>query len=157
MIYRTVFVALSALGMCAPAALAVDGPALFGGSITDTCILTAGLTGSITANSNNTELNSKNALGRASRVVAVATGAGFKVTTIAPSAFVTAPAGGNTGNSFSSTYSLSGVTTASDVAGATPTTLNTGGTNVDVDLDVDKTSGFFTAGAYVAQVTVRCE
>ena len=141
----------------APANTATTG-ALFAGSILSTCALVAGTPGIIAPNADYTGLSSHNGGGLASLVNAVTTGSGFAITTEAPAAFTLAPAGADTNTTFSSTYALSGSTTASEVDGATPTTLNLGASLVTVNMAADKSSGVFPASpTYSAVVTVRCE
>jgi hypothetical protein len=132
--------------------------ALFSGSILSTCILVAGTPGIITANGDYTEMSSHNGGGLASTVVATATGSSFDITTEAPPAFTLAPAGANTGTTFSSTYALSGATTAAEADGATPRGLNIGISTVTVNMAATKSADAFPASlTYTATVTVRCE
>ncbi len=137
-----------------PPAFAATSPALFSGAVNSTCVLTVGVAGIITPNADFTKLSSDNAGGSESTVSVLATGAIYKVSAIAPGAFTAGP---STADSFTSKYTLSGATSASNVAGATTTTLTPGVTNVAVDLEADKSSGTFNAGIYNAAVTVRCE
>ncbi len=140
--------------------LAATAPAIFNGLIAATCILTAGVTGVLTPNSTYSTLSSRNALGVSSVVSVVSTGligSPFGVSAIAPSSFSSGPADGNTSTTFTSTYSVTGGATASNVAGATVTPVGVGATVMTVDLDATKSSGNFSAGAYSAIVTVRCE
>jgi len=145
---------LLAAGLLSGGASAGDMPATFAGLVLSTCVLTAGTAGVLTNNSSFNDLASTNAGGARSTVVALTTGTGFKISALAPSSFVT---GDSTSVTFSADYNLNGVTTASGVAGATQTTLNLGTTTVSVGLDAQKSSGNFSAGAYSAIVTVRCE
>jgi len=132
--------------------------ALFSGAILSTCILVAGTPGIITANADYTAMSSHNGGGSASFVTATATGSSFDITTEAPSAFTLAPAGANTGTTFSSSYALSGATTASEVDGATPGGLNVGISTVTVHMAATKSADAFPASlTYTAIVTVRCE
>jgi hypothetical protein len=133
---------------------AADATALFAGAVASTCVLTVGTPGIITANATFTQLDSDNAGGAESTVAALATGAGFKISALAPTAFT---AGSSTNVAFLTDYSLTGATTASNVAGATTTTLGAGLSTVSVGLEAAKSSGTFGAGAYAAAVTVRCE
>jgi hypothetical protein len=133
---------------------AATAPALFSGTVLSTCVLTVGTPGILTPNASYSKLSSDNAGGSESTVSALATGTGFKVSAIAPSAFTTGPTAADT---FVSKYSLSGANTASNVAGATTTTLTPGTSLVSVGLEADKSTGTFGAGAYTAAVTVRCE
>lgn len=146
--------AMMALVSFSPTAFAATAPALFSGTIASTCVLTVGTPGIITANAGFTKLSSDNAGGLESTVSALATGVGFKVSAIAPNAFTTGP---TSADSFIADYSLSGANTASNVPGATTTTLTAGTTLVSVGLEADKSTGTFGAGAYTAAVTVRCE
>jgi hypothetical protein len=102
-------------------------------------------------------LSSGNAGGVNGSVTATTTGTGFSVTTEAPSSFTLSPAGGGTNVTFVSSYSATGVTTISLSAGTTITPLNLGVTAVDVHLSATKSTGSFPAGAYSAEVLVRCE
>jgi hypothetical protein len=132
--------------------------ALFSGSILSTCILVAGTPGIITANADYTGMSSHNGGGLASTVVATATGSSFDITTEAPAAFTLAPAGANTGTTFSSTYALSGATTAVEADGATPRGLNIGISTITVNMAATKSADAFPASpTYTATVTVRCE
>lgn len=71
-----------------------------------------------------------------------------------PTAFLAEPAGGGDGVTYASTYSVDG---GAAVAGATTTRLINGAYTVDVNLTASRGAGVFPAGAYQAQVTVRCE
>lgn len=135
-------------------AMAMDATALFGGRVADTCILATGTPGTFTANSDFTNLSTDNAGGSESTVKAVATSSNYRLSTIAPSAF---SAGDSSSVTFATDYSLTGATTANDIAGSTATRLTRGQTTVSVGLKATKTTGTFTAGDYAAAVTVRCE
>ena len=142
--------ALAALLLLAPAgAHAATGTANFSGTIAAICILTSGAAGVITPNSTYTTLSSTNTGGFASTLTAISTGTAFTVATDAPT--------GITADTLSSSYSLSGSTSASNVSGSTQTTLNAGTTAVSVNMVAAKTSGNFASGNYAATVTVRCE
>ena len=139
-------------------AFAATTGALFSGAVLSTCVLVAGTTGIIAPNADFTGLSSHNGGGQASLVNALATGSSFHITTEAPATFTLAPAGANTNTTFSSSYALSGSTTASEVDGATSTTLNIGNSTVTVNMAAVKSSGVFPASpTYTAVVTVRCE
>ena len=132
--------------------------ALFSGSILSTCVLVAGTPGLITANGDYSEMSSHNGGGLASTVAATATGSSFEITTEAPSAFTLAPAGANTGTTFSSSYALSGATIAAEADGAVAGGLNIGLTTVTVHMAATKSGDAFPASlTYTATVTVRCE
>lgn len=151
-------IALAAFLLAAAPAQAATTGATFLGSILSTCVLVAGTPGIITANADYTGMSSHNGGGQASTVVATATGSSFAITTEAPSAFTLAPAGANTGTTFSSSYLLSGATTAVEANGATSRGLNIGLTTVTVHMAAAKSADAFPASpTYSAIVTVRCE
>jgi len=150
--------ALAAFLFAPVLAQAATTGALFSGSILSTCILVAGTPGIITANADYTGMSSHNGGGLASSVTATTTGNSFDITTEAPSAFTLAPAGANTGTTFSSSYALSGATTAAEADGATPRGLNIGLTTVTVHMAAAKSADVFPASlTYTATVIVRCE
>ena len=141
----------------APTHAATTG-ALFSGSILSTCVLVAGTPGIITANADYTGMSSHNGGGLASFVTATATGSSFNITTEAPSAFTLAPTGANTGTTFSSSYALSGATTAAEANGTIARGLNIGISTVTVHMAAAKSADVFPASpTYTAIVTVRCE
>lgn len=156
---KKLFAVAAALFLALPAqGFAATTGALFTGAILSTCVLVAGTPGIIAPNADYTGLSSHNGGGVASLVNAVTTGSGFDITTEAPASFTLAPAGANTSTTFSSTYALSGSTTASEVDGATPTALNFGATVITVNMAATKSTGVFPASpTYSAIVTVRCE
>jgi hypothetical protein len=78
----------------------------------------------------------------------------YRVSAPPPAAFGAYPPGGDAGVAFSSSYSIDG---GPGIAGTTQTEVLNGTYSVAVDLTADRTSGIFPAGAYQAQVTVRCE
>jgi hypothetical protein len=149
--------AVSTLISAVSQGLAATANVPFSGTILSICALTVGTPGIIAPNANYTQLSSQNAGGSSGSVAAVTTGTGFSVTTEAPSSFTLSPTGGGTNVTFTSSYSATGVTTVSLSAGATVTPLNVGITNVAVHLSATKSSGSFPAGAYAAEVLVRCE
>ena len=136
------------------AAHAVDSNARFGGSVNNSCTLTAGTDGVLMPNINSDVLSSEETGGVNATVAALVTARGFKVKALAPTVFVT---GDSTDVTFAAKYSLSGPTTATNVAGATQTTLNRGSHIVSVNLAATKSVGVFANGTYAAEVTVRCE
>lgn len=71
-----------------------------------------------------------------------------------PAAFLSAPAGGGDSVTYASTYAVDG---GAPVNGVTTTRLINGNYTVAVDLTASRAAGAFPAGAYQAQVTVRCE
>ncbi len=152
--FNLIAIAIPALLVFTPVTFAADATAVFAGTVLNTCVLTVGTPGIITTNATYSKLDSDNAGGAESTVAALATGAGFKISAIAPTTFTS---GSSTNVAFAADYSLAGATSATDVAGATTTTLQAGATTVSVGLEAAKSSGSFEAGAYAAAVTVRCE
>jgi hypothetical protein len=150
-------VAIAAAAVLAPAnAFAVTGNIPFNGTVANTCVITVGSPGTMTANTAYTVLGSKEAGGAAGTATILATGNAFKASVDAPTAFTTAPASA-AGSTFAAEYSLSGANVASNVAGATQTTLANGTTGVSVNLTATHGTGTFEAGSYVATAVLRCE
>ena len=129
----------------------------FTGAILSICALTVGVPGILAPNATYDELSSTNAGGTNGTIAALTTGGGFTITTEAPSNFTLAPTGGGTNVTFDTAYTATGVTTISLSAGETITPLNVGLTTVSVRLEAAKSTGAFPAGAYSAEVLVRCE
>lgn len=149
--------ALSVLALSSSTSLAVDASVPFAGTVLTTCVLTVGTPGVLASDATFTSLASTNAGGAAGSVTALATGSGYKVSALAPTAFTASPTGGGDNVTFSASYSGTGSTSIGVTPGATPTTLATGTTILSVDMNAQKTSGTFAGGAYSAVVTVRCE
>lgn len=156
---KKIQLALAAVSMFLPTqGFAATASAPFSGAVLSTCVLVAGTPGVIAPNADHTGMSSHNGGGLASFVTASATGSGFDITTEAPSAFTVAPAGANTGTTFSSSYALSGATTAAEADGAIPGAINTGISTVTVHMAAAKSGDVFPASpTYTAIVTVRCE
>ncbi|MFC6490537.1 hypothetical protein [Nitratireductor sp. GCM10026969] len=150
-------VAATALAASTLPGLAADGTVLFNASVLSTCLITIGTPGVMTASADYTELSSLEAGGASGTATILTTAAGYEVSTSAPVAFVSAPAGGDDSVTFASSYSASGVTSLTDVVGSVTSVLGLGLTNLDVDLTATKSAGAFPAGSYVAEVTVTCE
>ena len=129
----------------------------FTGLVLSICSLIVGTPGVIAPNANYNELSSSNSGGIDGTITAITTGTGFSVTTEAPSGFTLAPTGGSSNVAFSTSYSATGATTINLTAGTTITPINLGATVVDVELTATKSIGSFPAGAYAAEVLVRCE
>ena len=138
-------------------AFAATGNIPFNGTVSDTCIITVGSSGTITPNTAFTVLGSTQPGGAPGTATILATGSGFDVFADAPSAWGTAPASASSAV-FATTYSLSGANTASNVAGTTGTALsNFGTTNASVNLTATLPSGTYESGTYAATVVLRCE
>ncbi|KFB09790.1 hypothetical protein [Nitratireductor basaltis] len=136
---------------------AAEGTVTFNGTVLPSCLITIGTPGTLAADASYSQISSKNVGGIAGTASVVATAPTFSLSTTAPVAFTSAPAGGGDDVTFASTYSTNGVTSVTDVAGGVATQLGLGLTNVDVDLTATKASGAFPAGNYVADVTITCE
>lgn len=156
--YKILSTAAAAAALAfSPAANAADATVPFTGLVTSTCVLTVGLPGVMGTSTDFKTLSSTAAGGVTGSVAALATGSTFKVSAIAPTAFTVAPAGGGDAVAFSTNYAGSGATTIGTTPGTTATTLKNGLTNISVNLSAVKSSGTFNAGAYAAEVIVRCE
>jgi hypothetical protein len=129
----------------------------FSGIVVSTCTLAVTSPGTLAASSNYTVLSSTQAGGSSGAVTIVSTGTAFKVSATAPSSFTVSPADGNTNTSFQAHYQATGATSIGTQLGTTQSTLNSGITNLTVDLAATKSSGVFSQGAYTSEVIVRCE
>lgn len=78
----------------------------------------------------------------------------FRISAPAPSAFTSYPVGGDTGVTLSTSYRIDG---GAGIVGGVQTEVLNGVHSVAVDLAATRGSGVFPAGAYQAQLTVRCE
>ena len=141
----------------AASALAAQGTIQFTGAVTSTCVLTVGAPGVLAPNTDFTQLNSQASGGSAGTIAVLSTGSAFKVSTVAPTSFTSAPATGGDSVNYSTSYQGSGATSIGSTPGTTATTVNTGLTNLSVNLLAQKSAGTFAAGAYVTVVIVRCE
>jgi hypothetical protein len=151
------FVAIAALLSAEQGAIAATANVPFTGVVTATCVLTVGTPGVMSASTDFTSLSSTNAGGVAGTVSALSTGTAFKVSAIAPTSFTASPANGGNAVTFNSLYRGTGATSIGSTPGNTTTTLGAGLTNLTVDLAAVKSAGTFDAGAYAAEVIVRCE
>lgn len=151
-------------GVATGAVFAASGPAIavtanvpFSGLVTATCVLTVGTPGVLAPNTDFTVLSSLAAGGVPGSIAVLSTGASFKISAIAPTAFTLAPATGGDSVTFASQYQATGATTVGSTPGTTETTVNAGLTNMVVNLAATKSVGNFAGGAYAAEVVVRCE
>lgn len=78
----------------------------------------------------------------------------YRISVVAPAGFQSAPAGGGTGVTFTSSYQIGG---GALLLGLIPTTLLNGTYTVTADLTASRASGVFPAGDYEAVSTLRCE
>lgn len=153
----SILCAVVALAGLPNAAMAATGNVPFAGLVTSTCVLTVGAPGVLAASTDFTNLSSFVAGGSAGTIAVLSTGTTFKVSAIAPTAFTSAPAGGGDAVNFSASYQGTGSTSIGSTPGTTATTVNSGLTNLSVNLAAIKSSGTFNGGAYTAEVVVRCE
>lgn len=142
-----------------PSAIAVQQGVAFGGTIglNNFCQILLVQDGALAQNSDLTQLASNQPAGRPGLVEITATRASYQVWLDSPTGFTTMPTGGDTGVTFSSSYSLTGATSASNVTGGTATRLKIGQTNLAADLVANRSGDTFPAGNYSSEVTVRCE
>lgn len=148
---------LIAVAAMAPAsAFAATGNIPFNGTVTNTCLITVGSSGTIMPNAGFTVLGSKESGGAQGTATILTTGNAYGVTVDTVSAWTSAPASA-AGTTFATEYDLSGANTATNVAGGTATTLAHGTTNVGVDLTATHPTGSFEAGTYTATAVLRCE
>jgi hypothetical protein len=136
-------------------AFAATGDVQFDATVNNTCTIAVGPAGLLAANVGQTVLSSTNAGGTAGTADITATSAAYSVSVNAPTAFAAAPVGGGTSVTFAATYASAGATTLA--AGNTVRPLNTGVSNVTVNMSATKSSGSFPTGTYAAVVVLRCE
>lgn len=129
----------------------------FRGEVDSTCVITVGTPGTLGINGDFTVLSSDIGGGVAGTAAVLATGAGYSISTTAPTVFTSAPAAGNDNVTFSSKYSATGATSVTDIVGTTLTPLSVGLTSTTVDLTATKSAGVFSVGTYTAEVTITCE
>lgn len=126
----------------------------FGAAVSNSCTLTTVSDGILRPNVASQNLASTNSGGRASRLVANTSSRGFRVRTIAPTAFTV---GNSTSTRFAARYTVSGATVVNNVVGTIVSTLNRGINNIAVNLTATRTTGIFPNGTYEAVVIVRCD
>ncbi|MBE7186204.1 MAG: hypothetical protein INR68_17560 [Methylobacterium mesophilicum] len=138
-----------------------EGPAAsanleFAGTVLRTCSITVGAPGVLDVGANGTTLSSSSGLGTPATALVVSTGSNYQLSVTNPSSFSLAPSGGNAGVTFDTKYSVTGVTSALNVAAGGSTLLNIGTTNLSVSLTATKAT-VFPSGLYTAQTVVTCE
>ena len=94
--------------------------------------------------------------GRSAKVDIFTTGTDFRVFLNAPERFRVSPAGVGS-VMFDASYSSSGATHASGVAGNDALKLGLGVSNISIDLNAEASGFVFPNGHYSADVTVICE
>ncbi len=156
-LFRKSLIAVGLIAVASSPALAVDGIVPFSSTITDQCVLSVSTPGLMAAAVDATSFDSRNAGGLSGSISATSTGGTYSLTAIAPATFSSAPVGAGADTTFNAFYELSGATTTGETAGATGTTLNPGLTVAKIDLQAQKGAGSYAAGAYAADVIVRCE
>lgn len=136
---------------------AATGDVLFNGTVSNTCAITVNAPGALATNVGQTVLGSQEAGGSAGSATIVATSASYSVSADAPTAWGSFPTGGDTSVTFAANYATTGDTTIAQTAGGTTTSLNTGTTDVTVNMAATKSAGSFPTGTYAATVVLRCE
>lgn len=149
-------VLVAAVAMIPAQAFAATGNIPFNGTVTATCLITVGSSGTIMPNAGFTVLGSTQAGGAPGTATILTTGNAYNVSVDSPASWSSAPASA-AGTTFATAYDLTGANTASGVSGATTTTLAHGTTNVAVNLTATHPSGSFEAGTYTATAVLRCE
>lgn len=147
----------------APAtAIPSSGTLHFGGNITysNSCAIVVGAPGTITPNSDSTQLSSKNAGGKQG-VADIYSIRRYDISVSSPDFFTNAPPDGNTNTTFTTTFSGESLyrgRSFSERPGDSPVRLRNGYsiTRVYVDLEADRADSF-PAGDYTAVTIVRCE
>ena len=126
----------------------------FGAAVSNSCTLTTVSDGVLRPNVTSQTLSSSNTGGRASRLVANTSSRGFRVRTIALSAFTI---GNSASTRFAARYTVSGATVVNNVVGTFVSNLNRGTNNIAVNFTATRTIGVFPNGTYQAVVIVRCD
>ena len=103
------------------------------------------------------ELSSMQAGGVAGVAEITTTNGSFDASIDTPTGFSTMPTGGDTGVSFSSNYSMTGVTTVPQTPGGTVTKLKRGLTNLSANFIATRVGSVFPAGSYSSVLVLRCE
>lgn len=152
-------------GACVVSALAIAAacatPAR--AALIGTCTINVLSSGDMASNAMIDRLSSKEAGGQPARV-SVKTNSlvcyvlglldCYRISAPAPAGFLSSPAGGGSGVTFSTSYSIGA---GPDIAGHIKTEVLNNTHNVAIHLAAQRSSGVFPAGLYQAQVTVRCE
>ncbi len=153
---KFVKIALASALLAAPLpAFAATGDVQFDATVNNTCTIAVGPAGLLASNVGQTVLSSSIAGGTAGTADITATSAAYQVSINAPTAFTAFPLNGGTNVTFAANYASAGATTLA--AGNTARALNTGVSNVTVNMSATKTSGSFPTGTYAAIVVLRCE
>jgi hypothetical protein len=159
---RLAYAAMLTAATIGPAAALVD-------ATVGTCTIIVSSPGTLTASTDLKSLASSNPGGRAARVsVTTLLNGGvpqstcsllvqvncFRVSFVPPTNFAFAPVGGDSNVLFAGQIQLQGGGSLLDLLSAI---VLLGTQNIDLTLTATKTQGVFTAGAYQAQPTIRCE
>ncbi|MEP1208837.1 MAG: hypothetical protein ABJM29_14180 [Rhizobiaceae bacterium] len=156
----------SKICLLAIACAAVPGQALtaqqgvnFGGTIgvRQFCQIVLVEDGVLAQSSDQQQLSSKQVGGSAGRAQITTTNGSFDVSIDTPTGFTAMPAGGDTGVTYLSDYSLTGATTVAETAGGTATKLKRGVTDMTANFTANRLADPFPAGTYSSILTVRCE
>lgn len=145
--------ALAAFVLAPVHANAVTADIPFSGSVTHTCVITVGPSGTLGVSADFKTLSSGISGGSAGAASVVSTGSGFDVSVTAPSSFTTSPTADTSSTAFAASYTVdsgSSLSASSDLTNGTHA--------ITVDMSATKSgSDVFEAGAYAATVVLRCE
>jgi len=113
--------------------------------------------GQIRPNAENTELTSRAYGGQPGEADIITTNGSYALSIDPVLGFASAPNGAAVGTTFLSTFSGSGATGFSETPGTIPVRVKNGTTRVLVNFHASNSENGFPAGAYQADVTLRCE
>ena len=149
-------IALASALLAAPLpAFAATGNVQFDAVVNNTCTMVVGPAGVLDTNVGQTVLSSQTGAGTAGTAAITATSGAFSVSIDTPTVFTAAPLNGGTNVTFAANYASAGATTLAAANSARP--LNTGVSNITVNMSATKSSGSFPTGTYAAIVVLRCE
>mgnify|MGYP000318428949 CR=1 FL=1 len=153
---RVIAIGLTVLAaqLAASSPRAATGTIQFGGLIDGICTIVVGVSGALDISADGLTISTD--YGYPATAVVTTTGTGFDLSVGTPSVFDTAPTDGNTGVTFQTSYTTTGITTVSGILGGVATALGIGITNVSVDLSASR-SDVFPSGTYGAETTITCE
>jgi len=145
--------ALAAIVLAPVHANAVTADIPFSGSVTHTCVITVGPSGTLGVSSDFKTLSSLATGGSAGSASVVSTGNGFDVSVTAPSSFSTSPTEDTSSTAFTASYTVNNGSSQSSASD-----LTNGTHAIKVNMAATKSgSNIFEAGAYAATVVLRCE
>ncbi|MCC0019980.1 MAG: hypothetical protein H6888_02785 [Nitratireductor sp.] len=121
------------------------------------CIIVVTDDGAIYNMPGTNRLTSSGSGGRPGRASVYASRKSYRLSIDPPLGFRSAPAGGNSGVVFSTSFSGNGATSFSRRPGSSDQKLREGVTRVEVDFVADRGNDTFPAGSYQAELNLRCE